>query len=249
MYLISGHYRQPLAFSPSELADADRRVLRVRDALRRLRGGRGQPAGHGAAQGCLLRGAGQRLQHADGARRAVRVGSRGQPARRGRRRRATCARCSRRSAWRPEPARGLRATRGASTRRRCSCWLQREQARAARDFARADEIREQLRALELGDPRRPAGPGARPDRRTVIVYGRNPVREALRGKRAKQVREVWATARAAASRGWPTWRRAGRRGRGDRAALRVCRAPGRVRGCRPLSVCLGRARCSPAPSR
>jgi 23S rRNA (guanosine2251-2'-O)-methyltransferase len=31
----------------------------------------------------------------------------------------------------------------------------------------------------------------------VIVYGRNPVREALRGKRAKQVRKVWATARLA----------------------------------------------------
>jgi cysteinyl-tRNA synthetase len=36
MYVIGGHYRQPLAFSPSELQDADRRVYRVRDALRRL---------------------------------------------------------------------------------------------------------------------------------------------------------------------------------------------------------------------
>jgi cysteinyl-tRNA synthetase len=36
MYLVSGHYRQPLAFSPSELEDADRRVYRIRDALRRL---------------------------------------------------------------------------------------------------------------------------------------------------------------------------------------------------------------------
>jgi cysteinyl-tRNA synthetase len=36
MYLIGGHYRQPLAFSPSELDDADRRVYRIRDALRRL---------------------------------------------------------------------------------------------------------------------------------------------------------------------------------------------------------------------
>jgi cysteinyl-tRNA synthetase len=35
MYLVSGHYRQPLAFSPSELDDADRRVSRIRDALRR----------------------------------------------------------------------------------------------------------------------------------------------------------------------------------------------------------------------
>jgi cysteinyl-tRNA synthetase len=49
MYLIGGHYRQPLAFSPSELEDADRRVHRIRDALRRLEPGRPSPpemAGH-----------------------------------------------------------------------------------------------------------------------------------------------------------------------------------------------------------
>ncbi len=44
MFLISGHYRQPLAFSPSELEDADRRVHRIRDALRRLDGGGSSPA-------------------------------------------------------------------------------------------------------------------------------------------------------------------------------------------------------------
>jgi len=34
----------------------------------------------------------------------------------------------------------------------------------------------------------------------VIVYGRNPVKEALRGRRAAQVEEVWATAGAARER-------------------------------------------------
>jgi cysteinyl-tRNA synthetase len=43
MYLVGGHYRQPLAFSPSELEDADRRVHRVRDALRRLVSDRPSP--------------------------------------------------------------------------------------------------------------------------------------------------------------------------------------------------------------
>src|ERR1700752_4253336 len=33
MYLIPGHYRQPLAFSQAELDDADRRVQRIREAL------------------------------------------------------------------------------------------------------------------------------------------------------------------------------------------------------------------------
>jgi cysteinyl-tRNA synthetase len=43
MYLISGHYRQPLAFSTAELQDAERRVHRVRDALRRVEPGVDSP--------------------------------------------------------------------------------------------------------------------------------------------------------------------------------------------------------------
>jgi cysteinyl-tRNA synthetase len=43
MYLLGGHYRQPLAFSPSELEDAERRVHRIRDALRRLSPGQPSP--------------------------------------------------------------------------------------------------------------------------------------------------------------------------------------------------------------
>jgi cysteinyl-tRNA synthetase len=43
MYLIGGHYRQPLAFSRGELQDADRRVDRIRDALRRLLAGEASP--------------------------------------------------------------------------------------------------------------------------------------------------------------------------------------------------------------
>jgi cysteinyl-tRNA synthetase len=42
MYLIGGHYRQPLAFSHEEIHDAERRVYRIRDALRRL--AQGQPS-------------------------------------------------------------------------------------------------------------------------------------------------------------------------------------------------------------
>ncbi len=44
MYIVSGHYRQPLAFSEEELLDAGRRVGRIRDALRRLEAGRASPA-------------------------------------------------------------------------------------------------------------------------------------------------------------------------------------------------------------
>src|SRR4029077_16673554 len=36
LYLLSGHYRQPLAFSPSEMHDAARGVQRIREAARAL---------------------------------------------------------------------------------------------------------------------------------------------------------------------------------------------------------------------
>ncbi len=44
MYLVGGHYRQPLAFGEEELQDADRRVHRIRDALRRVDAGSASPA-------------------------------------------------------------------------------------------------------------------------------------------------------------------------------------------------------------
>ena len=43
MYLASGHYRQPLAFSESELEDSMQRVRRIREALGRLRAGAASP--------------------------------------------------------------------------------------------------------------------------------------------------------------------------------------------------------------
>jgi cysteinyl-tRNA synthetase len=43
MYLLSGHYRQPLAFSEAELEDAERSVRGLRDALRRLSAGQPSP--------------------------------------------------------------------------------------------------------------------------------------------------------------------------------------------------------------
>ncbi len=44
MYLIGGHYRQPLAFSEEEILDAERRVYRIREALRRLADGESSPS-------------------------------------------------------------------------------------------------------------------------------------------------------------------------------------------------------------
>jgi cysteinyl-tRNA synthetase len=43
MYLVGGHYRQPLAFSKAELEDASRRIQRIREALHRLEPDRPSP--------------------------------------------------------------------------------------------------------------------------------------------------------------------------------------------------------------
>jgi cysteinyl-tRNA synthetase len=43
MYLVGGHYRQPLAFGAEPLAQADANVRRIRDAARRLVGGDSPP--------------------------------------------------------------------------------------------------------------------------------------------------------------------------------------------------------------
>ncbi len=43
MYLLSGHYRQPLAFSPAALEQASANVSRIREAARRLGGGDSPP--------------------------------------------------------------------------------------------------------------------------------------------------------------------------------------------------------------
>ena len=70
----------------------------------------------------------------------------------------------------------------------------------------------------------------------MIVYGRNPVREALRGRRAASVGEIWATS-AAAREQWLRERSPRiASARGDRAPLRLRRPPGRVRAGGPVSV-------------
>jgi cysteinyl-tRNA synthetase len=44
LYLLSGHYRQPLAYSDAELQEAARRLYRIRNAMRALAGGEPSPA-------------------------------------------------------------------------------------------------------------------------------------------------------------------------------------------------------------
>ena len=218
MYFVGGHYRQPIAFSAEALEEAGRSVERVRELCRRLDRTRPRPGGPRRLRRALLRRAGRRLQHPGGARAccssgwprptaastpasALGVGPAGGDAARAR----------------PgEPARGRRRTR--PTPRPSACSSEREAARAARDFERADAHARRAGRARLGGARhrRRAPRLVRAER--VIVYGRNPVREALRGRRT--VQRVWAT--EAPRRGLAAGREADVTARA-RAALRLRR--------------------------
>jgi cysteinyl-tRNA synthetase len=155
MYLISGHYRQPLAFSPSELEDADRRVYRIRDALRRLEKGEPSPpdmSHHSeaffdalagdfntpAALACLFEWVREANRRGGGVGDA---GLRGMLAVLGL------------EALSPLEAAGEETAIDSEA---TALLLQREQARKARDFQTADRIREELhgKGYEIRD-----GPG------------------------------------------------------------------------------------------
>ena len=135
------------------------------------------PDGPGAAEGALLRRAGRRLQHPAGARGAGEWVREANSARGRRGRAPTCARCSASSASRTCSTRvegaargGRRAGRGAPGR-----------ARGARLRPRRPPARRDRRA-RLDRPRRRRRASSSSPRR-VIVYGRNPVHEALRAGR------------------------------------------------------------------
>ena len=192
----------------------------------------------------------RRLQHRRGAGARCSSGCARPTARERGRRRATCARCSACSAWRtcssaeraerrPEARRAARARASARARRATS---PRPTACATSSRARGWEVRDG-----------PDGPELVP--RVVIVYGRNAVREALRGPRDGPA--VWATERAAREPWLPARRRARRRARPSSSARCGSDAPpGRLRRGRPYPYAdarraagAARARCSSCSTR
>ena len=154
LYFCGGHYRQPIEFDEQRLEQAAASVRRIREAARTLVDGPSPASWSPALKSRVLRRARRGLQHAARAGCAVRVGQRGQPGRRGRRRRATCARCWRSwdspicsmPTWSQAPA-DVRELREA-----------RERARAARDYAEADRLRDAIRARGWEVRDGPGGP-------------------------------------------------------------------------------------------
>ena len=195
MYLVSGHYRQPLAFSPSELEDADRRVYRIRDALRRLHEGEPSPpdmAHHKEAFFDAL---------ANDFNTPNALASLFEWVREANRRGGGVGDADLREMLAVIGLRDLTGAGGGRRHRR-----DRSRGRTAVGAAGAGPQGARLRdgrphargaaRPRVGDPRRTRRSRADSLAGAVIVYGRNPVREALRGRRAGSVSEVWATAGA-----------------------------------------------------
>jgi cysteinyl-tRNA synthetase len=157
MYLISGHYRQPLAFSEAELEDADRRVLRIRDALRRLESGRPSPPDMAAHRDAFF------VALANDFNTPAALASLFEWVREANRRGESVGDADLREMLAVVGLGELSPLRAggdvAGTDPEAARLLaQREQARAARDFETADRLREQLRTLAWEIRDGPDGP-------------------------------------------------------------------------------------------
>ena len=139
MFFAEGHYRQPLAFSPEKLEDAARRVEGIRNAGRRLVPGK-SPEALAPHRDAFFDALADDYNTPPRPRRPGRVDPRGQQRRRARRRQP-----------RPRDALGARPgeparARGGGPAELVELAERRAAARAARDFAEADRLRDELRA-------------------------------------------------------------------------------------------------------
>ena len=152
LYLISGHYRQPLAFSAEQMEQAVAQVERLAELLPGALQGR---VGPGLPARGVQGGPCGRLQHAAGPGGGLRAGRRrriaGRDTRSRRRSCSRCSRCSDSSRW-PKPSR-------ARTRRPSACLRSVRRRGRRRTSSGADEIRDRLG--ELGWEVRDAEGGAR----------------------------------------------------------------------------------------
>ena len=237
LYFSSGHYRQPIAFSPRALEAAPRR----RGGSARRGGGCDEGDSPDALAGSATRSSTRWPTTSTPPRRCRRCTTGSARQRRRRRRRRAPARDARRARARA-PAGGRR---GAPPEVQ-ELAERRDAARARdRDWAEADRLRDELRAMgwEVRDGPQDRSSSRRLTRRPPARVPRRAGHGRLRPQPGPR-----GAARAAAActgSGRPTARRAtgcaarpvdGRRRRGDRGAVRVGRPPGRLRRGRPVSV-------------
>jgi cysteinyl-tRNA synthetase len=157
MYLLSGHYRQPLAFSDDELEEADRRVLRIRDAMGRLVQGAASPDDMGHHKEAFFDAL------ANDFNTPIALAELFEWVREANRRGESVGDADLREMLDVLGLDGLTPLQSADDvagidPNAAALLDERERARADRDFARADEIREQLRALRWEIRDGPKGP-------------------------------------------------------------------------------------------
>jgi cysteinyl-tRNA synthetase len=157
MYLLSGHYRQPLAFSADELEEADRRVLRIRDAMGRLEQGTASPTDMGHYKEAFFDAL------ANDFNTPIALAALFEWVREANRRGEGVGDADLLEMLDVLGLSSLTSLQSAGDAARidpnaAALLDERERARADRDFARADEIRDQLRALQWEIRDGPHGP-------------------------------------------------------------------------------------------
>ena len=169
-YMVAAHYRSTVEFSFEALEEAAAGFRRIEGFLDRVRVGARAAARAGHVPCRLRRGDGRRPRHPRRRRGRLRRRARGQQAARRRRRRAPCAAASPRcgpcsacsGSTRPTPTgRPVRADDLHRRRRRAgarACWSSAPQARADKDFATADAIRDRIKAAGVEIEDTPTGP-------------------------------------------------------------------------------------------
>ena len=233
LYFSGGHYRQPLAFSPEGLEAAAAGARRIRDAGRRLGRGDATPEMSAPQREALLRRARGRLQHAARARRAVRVG------REANRLDAPAGDADLREMLGVLGLEALLESEEAPAEA-VALAAQREARAARQGLGRGRPAARRVARHGLGGARRPARTGARQgvlSRRAGRPLAAASARSSTAATRCARP-AAGAAGSIASGRPHPEeWHgRDGGDRRGDRAALRLGRPPGRLRRGRSVPV-------------
>ena len=222
VFFAQAHYRSPVDYSDATLEQASATAAGLREALRNARRYAAAPASGGdAAIRAQAEAAFERFAalHGRRSRHAARAGGAARPRARRSTRRSPAAEADPtrgRGRGRPARARARRARAGVARQRRArpprrpSRWPRSAQPRAPRATTRAPTscaTASQSSASACATRRRGrrscpsmADRARTPRPRTDLVYGLQPVREALRGRR--RVREIVCTREAAAAMPW-----------------------------------------------